>query len=169
VRQVGIVVRDLARTARHYQTMFGIGPWHRPRTTGDTEVQLRGRPIDSRFDIAIAYSGGVQLELIEPRGGQPSIYDEHLREHGEGIHHLGYCVRSVAHRLERVRALGIEVLQSGTIRTRIGAVTHFAYLDTREVGGVILELIETRLSGLYTGMSRPVVAMGRLLGNFERV
>jgi len=167
VRQIGIVVRDLARTAGAYQAL-GIGPWYRLRPKG-MEVELRGRPLDTRIDIAVAYSGRTQLELIEPGGGDPNLYDEHLRERGEGLHHLGFCVRNVARRVEEVRALGIGVLQRGTIRTPTGGVTRFAYLDTREASGVIIELIESRLGRLYIGMSRPVIAVGRLLGDFERV
>jgi catechol 2,3-dioxygenase-like lactoylglutathione lyase family enzyme len=168
LRQIGIVVKDLERTARYYRTTFGIGPWYRLRTAEVQDLVLRGEPIDPRFEIAIAYSGRIQLELIAPQGGN-ALYDEHLRTRGEGLHHLGFCVRNLGRRLEVARSLGLEVLQSGTIRSHGGAVTRFAYLDTCETGGIIIELIETRFAGLHVGMSRPIVALGRLMGNFERI
>jgi hypothetical protein len=169
LRQLGIVVNDLERTARSYQSAFGIGPWYRLRTAGEIELELRGERIDARFEIAIAYSGRIQLELIEPKGGDAALYDEHLQQHGEGLHHLGFCVRDLACKLDAARSLGIGVLQSGTIRGHGGSVTRFAYLDTGEVGGIIIELIETRFAGLHVGMSRPIVAIGKLMGNFTKI
>lgn len=46
-------------------------------------------------------------------------------------------------------------------------MTRFAYFDTLASYGYILELIETSLMGISVGMSRPMIKIGRLLGDIE--
>lgn len=169
VRQLGIVVRDLEKSLDHHRRMFGLGPWYRPRLAGRWRAERAGRTIASEIDIAVAYSGSLQIELIEVLRGEDDIYTEHLRRHGEGLHHVGFSVRNLGRRLDRAAEMGIEVLQSGRFRTAGGAVTRYAYLDTAEVGGVVFELIETRLYGLPVGMSPGIFRIGRWTREVEPI
>ncbi len=78
--------------------------------------------------------GQIELELIHILEGD-SVHLEFLREHGEGIHHLGFFVRDFEAKLEQAKAMGFEVLQTDPFRR------FYAYLDTRQCGGIIFELI----------------------------
>ena len=64
---------------------------------------------------------------------------------------------------------GVTVLQSGSIATKGGAVTRFAYLDTREQCGFISELIETTLLGLPMPHSKLIMDIGCITGDVERM
>lgn len=89
IAQVGIVVRDLDKALAGYAERLGIGPWRvsvygPPRLT---EMRLRGKPISYSMRVALAWTGEMNWELIEPLQG-PSIYHEFLAERGEGLHHI---------------------------------------------------------------------------------
>ena len=133
VGQIGVVVEDLDRTMAFYQSAFGLGPFD-IREVGAPNVWDRGeeKPIKAR--LAFATLGEVELELIQILEGD-SVHLEFLREHGEGLHHLGFFVKDFQAKLEQAEALGFKVLQTDPFRQA------YAYLDTREPGGIIFELI----------------------------
>jgi len=87
--QIGIVVRDLQKAVDNYWSALGIGPWSIVRIEPPLlrDVTLRGKPVVASMLAAIAQSGSIQLELIQPLEG-PSIWKEFLEERGEGIHHV---------------------------------------------------------------------------------
>jgi catechol 2,3-dioxygenase-like lactoylglutathione lyase family enzyme len=172
VRQIGIVVRDLDRTIRYYAENFGIGPWFRT-DFGEEEHLWRGtEKITYTVDVALEFSGKTQIELISPREGDRNIHQEHLDTYGEGLHHLGFFVKNIDTRLRLVKESGIGVLQSGFLKSAGkagGSVTSYAYLDTRDTGGVILELIQTKFVGVSIVMSRPWFEIGALTGDLEKI
>ena len=88
VQQVALIVRDLDATIAEYADRFGIGPWRvincaPPRLT---DMRIRGEPVPYSMKLAVARTGNTMWEIIEPVDG-PSIYQEFLDEHGEGLHH----------------------------------------------------------------------------------
>lgn len=133
--QVCIVVKDLRKTARFYEEMFGIGPFVFPIIEFD-EITYHGKPAEGYWEMAFARIGEYELELSCPIES-PSIYEDFLREHGEGLHHFGFEIKGLDSYISRAEELGFNVLMSG--RTLHGG---FAHLDTKKYGGTILELIE---------------------------
>ena len=149
VDQLGFVVRSVADTMNYYEKSFGLGPWI--IYEGQPEFTIEsGRRVDATLKIAMAYSGRVQLELIEVVKGR-SFYNDFL-EKGEGLHHLGFMVNDLEKRLQRCRELGIEVIQRGQIKDR-GVRVDYAYLDTVNPGGVVFEFIQSRLGPIPVKMS----------------
>ena len=143
VRQVGIVVENIEKTAKYYSSMFGIGPF----TIYDNDLPRavsNGKPAPVRMKTAFAQMGPIQIELIQPiEGGE--VYTEFLQNKGEGLHHLGIYVddfETYDRLLAELNNLGIKSLLSYRGR-RIG----FAYLDTQVIGGVMLELIHREDKG----------------------
>ena len=172
VRQIGIVVKNIDEAIDYYSRSLGIGPWFKPKLSEKEQWLKGGEVIDDENEIAIAFSGKIQLELIELISGSKSIYWEHLEKHGEGIHHLGVYVSNIEKRLEALAKNGIGVLQSGTIHSggKIGgSVNKYAYLDTAGTAGIIFELIETRFLGVNIRMSRPWFELGCITGDVEKV
>lgn len=144
IRQVALVVRDLDAACRSWVDRFGIGPWtaftlEPPRLRGCT---IRGHQVDFGLRHALAWSGEVQFELVEPRPG-PGIFTEHLAARGEGLQHLGAYVDggldAHATAVEEVTRQGFTPLQSayGFGADGDGA---FAYFDPGD-GTPIIELI----------------------------
>jgi methylmalonyl-CoA/ethylmalonyl-CoA epimerase len=134
VGQIGVVVRDLDRAVAFYQSTFGVGPF-RVQEAEAPNVWDRGEEKHIKARLGFAMMGQVELEFIHILEGD-SVHLEFLREHGEGLHHLGFRVKDFQAKLEQAKAMGFEVLQTGPMGR------FYAYLDTRQHGGVILELIE---------------------------
>jgi methylmalonyl-CoA/ethylmalonyl-CoA epimerase len=128
VGQIGVVVEDLDRTMAFYESTFGIGPWD-IREVGAPNVWDRGEEKFIKARLGFATLGQVEIELIQILEGD-SMHLEFLREHGEGLHHVGFFAK-----LEQAQAMGLQVLQKDPFGQA------YAYLDTRQPGGIIFELI----------------------------
>ena len=112
--QVAFVVRDLDAAVRHWADELGIGPWRvwtmEPPHLHD--MVYRGESVPFRFRHALAMSGELQFELIEPLAG-PSIFADQLAARGEGANHLGRIVDDHPAAVADVLARGFVPLQSG--------------------------------------------------------
>ncbi len=134
--QVAHVVRNIDETMKRYWEAFHIGPWDvytfAPPAVRDSMV--RAKPSDHTYLLAITWINGVQLELMQPLTGR-SIYDEHLENKGEGVHHIKLYYRDCKEALARFHAQGIGVIQSGKIDK-----DEFYYLDTEKLFGYVIEI-----------------------------
>jgi len=135
VYQIGYVVSDIERACRHYETVFGTGPFSNVIDVNMDGAMLRGRPVDTTIKVAFVQSGNVQIEFIEPVGGQ-NLYTEFLEARGEGIHHLGYRVED----MEAMKAVFTEKVGEPVFYRDMG-IMEFAYYDTSEVGGLMIEFL----------------------------
>ena len=145
VAQVAIVVQNLEEAVENYWRLFGIGPWHF-YTYGKPLVQhmtYRGEPAEYRMRIALSYLGPLRIELIEPLEGD-TVYADHVREHGYGVHHFGLLVEDMGQALAEAEAAGLPMIQDGS-GFGLDGDGHYAYLDTEDQLGVTLELIERPL------------------------
>ena len=134
--QTAQVVRDLDATMRYYWETFGIGPWE-VYIFGAPAVRdsmVRSKPSTHTYLLAVTWLADVQLELMQPLTGR-SIYDECLECKGEGLHHLKLYYKDCHAALERFRAKGISVIQSGKIDA-----DEFYYLDTEKALGYVIEV-----------------------------
>lgn len=166
VSQIGITVPDIAKGVRYYGKIFNVGRWYRSKIVG-AEYFYRDRPVDLTLEIAVGYSGGMQIELIRHRSEVEHIYTRYAPQGGSGLHHLGAVVCDLDRKVGMLRDMGIMPLQTGTIRFGRAGVTRFAYLDTVERAGFIYELIETRAFGINMGMPEWVVKLGCVTGDAE--
>jgi len=142
VQQVCIVVKDIDRAIEYYTSTFGMGPFR----IGDVDMEgvlLRGKPTSTKIKVALAESGPLQVELIQPVEGQ-NIYTEFLDSKGEGLHHLGFQVDDLDAILAELAKEGIEPVFYHSFPD-LGIA--FAYLNTDRIGGVIFELIEVKKRG----------------------
>ncbi|MGH3302893.1 MAG: VOC family protein [Streptosporangiaceae bacterium] len=139
ITQIAVVVRDIEAALKTYTQTLGWGPWsvfeYAPPLLHDTTV--RGQPVEYRMIGAEANVDGLGFELIQPVSG-PSIYQEFLDAHGEGVQHIACMKHSDADSVlmkDHWRAHGAEILMSG----RIGASIEFYYLDTAPMLKFVLE------------------------------
>ena len=139
VMQLGFVVNDLEHAMRHWLDKVGIGPFFILEHVQFAQVLHRGTPADIDMSVALAQWGEVQVELIQQFNDTPSIYTEFAGRKQGGLQHVGVMTQSVAEDLLRLRARGIEAVQSGHTGTGIG----FAYVDTDDHPGGMIELIES--------------------------
>jgi methylmalonyl-CoA/ethylmalonyl-CoA epimerase len=142
INQVALVVEDLDAAVRRYWERFGIGPWriYTYQAPLLKRMTYRGRPQEYRMRLALAQMGEVMIELIQPLS-EENVYTEHLRQKGPGLHHVGIVVPSVDDAVAEAARSGVPVLQSGGGHGLRGDGA-FAYMDTENALGMIVEFIE---------------------------
>ncbi len=142
VAQIAILVPDIDKAVENYWKRFGIGPWH-IYTYGKPLVKRmtrNGKPYDYKMKVALSYIGKMRIELIEPLEGD-TVYSEFIEEHGYGMHHIGVLTDNMQESLEQAEECGIAMTQDGA---GFGPDDdgHYAYLDTENLLGTTVELIE---------------------------
>jgi methylmalonyl-CoA/ethylmalonyl-CoA epimerase len=135
--QLCVVSRDLQRTMQGMVNL-GIGPWQVFTFSPDnvSDITYRGKPAEMTFRLAIAFSGSMMWEIIQPVDG-PSIYADFLAEHGEGLHHVLVDCNGAPwdERLRLFEAHGYRMIQSGVW---VGQVP-FAYFSTEQDTATTIE------------------------------
>ncbi|NTV35983.1 MAG: hypothetical protein HGA53_03430 [Anaerolineaceae bacterium] len=142
IAQIGMVVKDLDKTVEAYWKNFGIGPWHF-YTYGKPLVKkmsYHGQPADYKMRIALSNFGPMRIELIELVEGN-TVYADFVKSRGYGVQHLGLLVENMDSSLAQAKAAGIEMIMDGS-GFGLDGDGHYAYLDTEDQFGVMLELIE---------------------------
>ncbi len=86
IYQSGFVTTDLKRAVKSMSELHGIGPFAEFK---DVPFQtIEGR--DVRFDLAFAYVGAHELEVIQPLSGDAGVWRDALPKSGYALrpHHL---------------------------------------------------------------------------------
>lgn len=168
MRQLGIVVKNIERSLPYYASVLNIKPWYRAEIE-TSEIYYKDKRIELELDIAVGYSGALQFELIEVSKGERNIYTDLMEKQGEGLHHIGFVVSDIDKGIGALRKYGFQPLQHGSLKTKGKAVTRFAYFDSIERCGYIIELIQTTLFGFNVGQSRFLMKLGKLLGDIDTI
>lgn len=139
--QIGILVPDIEQAIAGYGSLFGLQDW-RVWTYGPDFVPAMtylGQPAEYEMVLALTDTSP-QIELIQPTSGR-SIYTDWIEQRGYGLHHIGTVVDDLAGAAGELRAAGFAEIQTGA-----GYGMHgdggYAYFDTLEALGLIVELIE---------------------------
>jgi len=86
-----------------------------------------------QFDIAYEWCIPVKT---------PIVYEDHIRKHGEGIHHLAFTVEDMDKVLEDYKSKGYVVSMGGTWgETGKPGSGRYEYIDLEDAGGVTMELL----------------------------
>ena len=136
---VCIVVRDLEKTAKTFSEKFGVGPWEvREKHYPESNAELHGKPIAYTLKFGYTKMGPITLELVQTLEGD-SLYNEFLKEHGEGIHHIGIPTPlPFGNELEKWKKQGIDALQVSRLPD---PEEGWAYMDTQDLVGCTLEIL----------------------------
>ncbi len=127
VHHIGIAVSNLDASIEFYRNLFG----------------LQAGPIVVREDIGVRGCfipvKDTNLELLE--GISPdSAISIHVRERGEGLHHVCFEVDGIADKLKTLDALGIDLLDKVPRKGLMGA--DIGFLAPSAAGGVLIELAQ---------------------------
>ena len=135
IDQVSYVVENIDRALPGYEALFG------PFEVSENalpDCTIRGKQADCTLKMAIGHSGPMEIELIEVVEGE-TTHTEHLREHGEGLHHVRFRVDDIDAKLPELENAGFEIL----LYKRFSPKIAFAYLETPdEIGGSVIELLQ---------------------------
>jgi hypothetical protein len=138
--QIAFVTTDLDQAMQLFSETYGIGRFRIKRDIPSAP----GLP-EMSAHVAHAYVGPMMIELIQPVGGDDTLYREILPQHGFGIrpHHFGFIVRS-EQELERISA----ALEAKKVPIAFDAsmpgVARAVYADARRTLGHYLEYVYLR-------------------------
>lgn len=138
VFQVAYVVEDLDAAIRTWTDQLGAGPWFALRGfTGENPV-YRGEPSKASISLAMAFSGGMCIELVQPDDEYPSIWRDHIERRGCGFHHFGRLTTSYDTDVKRYVDDGHELVWQAGVPSggRLG------FIDTTDVLPGYQELME---------------------------
>ena len=137
---VCIVTHDLEKTKRNYAALVGAEV---PESIVSNDYEnmhtwFRGAPAprSGLSQCGFRDAGGVTVELIMPDDG-PSAWNDQLREHGDGLHHLAFLVKDLDAVVRRCEENGMPKVQTGDFPGG-----HYAYVDGRDFVEAYLELME---------------------------
>ncbi len=135
IDQVAYVVADLDEALPRYEAIFG------PFELGESplpDCTIRGQSADCVLKLAVNRSGPLEIELIEVLEGE-TTHSEHLRRHGEGLHHVRFRVGDLEDKLAALASEGFETV----FYKRFGPTVAFAYVESPEsLGRSVIELLE---------------------------
>lgn len=134
--QIGIVVKNIDETVDYYTRAFGFGPYE-IKYVDYTDATYYGEKAGYRGKRAFFHLGNIEIELIELVDGR-TIHEDFLKQHGEGLHHIGFEVQDLTGAKDNAAKAGFKVTQGFQRPDGSG----FAYLDSDKTGGVIMELIQ---------------------------
>jgi methylmalonyl-CoA/ethylmalonyl-CoA epimerase len=136
--QVAIVVRDIEAASKRWAEVLGVPVPNIITVQPGSEVNMtyRGEPADAQAKLAFFSLGQVQLELIEPMGGN-STWQDAIDKNGESVHHLAFWVEGMQRSVDFLAGHGIPMVQRGDM-----GPGQYAYFDAEVPLGVTLELLE---------------------------
>ena len=168
IGQLGFIVKDIEATLPGYAFLYDISTWYRTHFVQNA-IQVGDLAYDADWDLVFGYSGKVQVELIDLRGDPNNIFASFLDQQGPGLHHLGFYLSDLDGKVARAKELGIEVLQTATLRTKSGIVARVVFLDTAPICGLAFELIELKRGRFKVPSSRLMMEVAVLLGDGEKI
>jgi methylmalonyl-CoA/ethylmalonyl-CoA epimerase len=135
--EICFVTADYRRTMKGL-VRLGIGPW-RVYTFDSTTVSgrtYRGADADYAIKVCFADSGDLAVEIMQPLYG-PSIFQEFLDNHGEGIQHIAFDCHEKPWdcRTNEFAERGFPLVQAG----RFMDLNAFGFFDTEDATGTTFE------------------------------
>jgi hypothetical protein len=155
VFQNAFIVNDLEEGIAHWVRHMGIGPFIILDNIDLADATYRGQPTELKMHAALAMSGDLQMELIQPLHSHASVYRDFYPDGQEGFHHIGVLTDDVDRDVETYTRLGHEVVATGGARDG----THIAYVDTWSAANCLVELINA---------DQGFMEMTRMLGDAAR-
>lgn len=144
-RQVGIVVRDIDAAMASMAETLGVGPFLVIREAVPDWFRYRGEASESPvMSMAFAYSGDLQLEIIQQHNDAPSAYKDFLDRGLSGVQHLS----SWADSPEDYNQMRAAALAANPVIVHEGQIgpARFAYFDTVDTHfGLCFEISEAMI------------------------
>ena len=129
VDHVGIAVADLEASVANYTLLLGAQPSHRERVE------------DQGVEEVLFGTGRSSIQLLGALGPDTPV-GRFVSSRGPGLHHIAYRVDDVQDALAHLREQGAELIDEAP---RAGSRnTLIAFVHPRSMGGVLVELVQTR-------------------------
>ena len=86
--QMAFVVDDFDEPINFWTKKMNIGPFFKLEHLNLKDVYYMDKPTELDFSVAIAYTGNMQIELVNQHCDTPSIYNEYVNNEKGPLHHL---------------------------------------------------------------------------------
>lgn len=139
VTQYAFAVKDLGAVSAYWQKLG----WPAMAVTNPDLLELTYRGKPARFAMQLGWYRHTKVPYEWILSTQaPNVYEDHMKVHGEGIHHLALNVPDMDAATREWARKGYPVSQSGAWgdKGKPGS-GRFAYLDTQRNGGIDIELL----------------------------
>jgi hypothetical protein len=139
LNQYAFAVRDAELVSRYWQKI-GL-PAFDIRAPELNDKQYYGKPANYELIQGWQKHGNIDYEWCIPVK-PPTVYEDHINKHGEGIHHLAFQVDDIDKVLNDYLSKGFFVSMSGSWgeMDKPGSGV-YAYIDRKSSGGLSLELL----------------------------
>jgi methylmalonyl-CoA/ethylmalonyl-CoA epimerase len=127
IDHIGIAVEDIEAGIELYEKSF------------EMELSLRETVEEQGVEAALLNVGDGHVELMAPLGPDTPV-GKFLAKRGAGLHHVADAVDDLDTTLERLAAVGIELIDAKA-RVGIGG-SRVAFLQPRSTGRVLTEIVE---------------------------
>jgi hypothetical protein len=136
IRQIAYLCEDIESTMQSWIDKAGLGPftWYKDLTL---KMVYKGEPSSVKMQVAIAFRGDMQIELIQQSNNAPSPYKYFFDSGRMGLHHVAYVTEDMDESLKEARSKGYEVI--ATIDETIG---RYAYFQDPAMPETFYELLE---------------------------
>jgi hypothetical protein len=132
VEQIGYLYEDAEAQAKKMEKTFGM-PSFAFIPSAKSQITYRGKPSEIEVKIGISRLMNTQIELIQWISGE-CYHKEHLERYGEGFYHISLFVADLNPYRDLFKNLNIAILQEGWVGKQ-----HFAYFDTKDIFGIVIE------------------------------
>jgi len=141
VSHLAPVIHDSESVSMYWQKL-GFPALSMEHATPREDSRYHGKPLWFAFEVGYQHYTQFGYEWIIPPSTPPNIYEDFLKEHGEGIQHIGIPVDDLPLAVAKYEKLGYHTLQSGAWGD-VGKKDsgQYSYMDTDSIGGVSVELI----------------------------
>lgn len=141
ISHIAFVARQAEPVSAYWQKL-GFPAMPKAHASPREDSRYHGKPLWLDFDVCWQRHTQFTYEWLIPPAAPPNLYADYLKEHGEGVQHLGVPVDDLEKAIAEYQKLGYTVAQSGAWgETGKSGSGRYAYMDTDAIGGVNAELI----------------------------
>lgn len=140
ITQIGFFTSDIFSAMKNWDELLGVDGWILYKHSDERIQNIVRRPglCEEKFQFyaACAMLGNTQIELIQPLYGLP-FYENFLREHGDGAHHMKLVVP--AEHYDQV----LRYFEDNGMPVLFGAEffgSKFYFVDSIKKMGILLEI-----------------------------
>lgn len=153
--QMAYVVDDIHAAMASWRQSAHLGPWfHLERWTPDPAT-YRGQRSEATITLAMAFSGALLIELIQPLDDKPSVYKETIERTGYGFHHFAVGSNDFEADVRRYEQHGYSL----AFQARVPTGGRVGYLDTKGSLPGFIEVIENgpEMERVFTKFHRAAI------------
>ena len=140
LHHIGLVVASRDRALAGVENAFGFGRAHKFDLQCPT-ARVSSGVTGFNLRVGFVWMGNTLLEFLEPVDDR-SPHATWLRDRGEGMHHLGYLVRSIDHELDAIASARGGTRPPLLVQGDGSEPVRWVYLEGEVANGAVIELIE---------------------------